>query len=42
MLFHMLLKKYSNKEEPTATNYGEAPGDVYLEIWGLSILPLEK
>ena len=32
MLFHMLLKKYSDKEEPTATNYidwfyGGTPGD---------------
>ena len=33
MLFYMLLKKYSDKEEPTATNYidrfyGETPGGV--------------
>ena len=32
MLIHMLLKKYPDKKEPTATNYidrfyGETPGD---------------
>ena len=32
MLFHMLLKKYLDKKEPTAANYidrfyGETPGD---------------
>ena len=46
MLFSMLLKKYSDKEEPTIINYtdtfyGETPGDVQFEILGLSILPSE-